>query len=64
MDVKSAAIGDHTWRIKNDHKSWDSVQLGRQTLPSESENTAWNPRVLQSVGWKPFWEEQDGQEMV
>lgn len=51
MDVRNVAFRDHSWGIKNDHKAWEPVQLGKLTVPSEPfkhENRALNPRVLQS----------------
>ena len=67
MDVRNAAIRDHSWGIKNDHKPWEPVQPGKLTLPSEPfkhENRGLNPRVLQSVGCKPVLEERYGHGMV
>lgn len=44
--VKNAAIRDHSRGLKNNHKAWEPVQLGKLTLPSEPfkhEHRAWNP---------------------
>lgn len=53
--------------IRKDYKAWEPIQLGKLALPSEPfkwGNRELNPRVLQSVGWKPVFEKLYGCGMV